>query len=95
MPLAKRRATQLSSLSVFGQDLVAGLGEPGAVLLQAGQHDLVAIIDMSPAEARNVARAGIVTGLLRRHALDHQDKGNDEKNAGHSLPPYADRSVAF
>ncbi len=36
------------------------------MLLQAGQHDLVAVIHLRPAEAGDVARAGILAGLLRQ-----------------------------
>ena len=48
--------------SIFWQALLM----PGAVLLQAGQHDLVAVIHLGPAETRDVARAGIMALLLRR-----------------------------
>jgi hypothetical protein len=51
---------------VFGQDLFACLGEFGSVLPQAGQHDLVAVIDLSPAEPGDIARAGIMALLLLR-----------------------------
>jgi hypothetical protein len=52
-------------LPVVGQNLGAGPAEPGTVLLQAGQDDLVAVIDVSAAKTRDVARAGIMP-LLRR-----------------------------
>ncbi len=58
------RARAAALLPVLGQDLVAGLREPGAVLLQAGQHDLIAFIHMGPAKSRDVARAGVMP-LLR------------------------------
>src|SRR5207237_6602143 len=51
-------------LPVIGQHLVAGFRESRAVLLQAGEHDLVAVIHMRAAKARDVARAGVVS-LLR------------------------------
>jgi hypothetical protein len=50
---------------VIGQNLRAGPAEPATVLLQACQDDLVAIIDVSAAKTRNIARAGIMP-LLRR-----------------------------
>ena len=52
-------------LPVIGQNLRAGLAEPATVLLQARQNDLVAVIDVSAAKTRDVARAG-VRALLRR-----------------------------
>ena len=38
-------------LTIFGQDLVAGLADPRAMLLQAGQHDRIAVIHVSAAKA--------------------------------------------
>src|SRR5581483_103156 len=52
-------------LPVLGQDLVAGPAEPGAMLLQAREHDRIASVHVGAAEARHVTRAGIVA-LLRR-----------------------------
>ena len=46
------------------QQILASLAEPGAVLLQAGQHDLVAFAEMGPAEPLGIARAGVLA-LLR------------------------------
>jgi hypothetical protein len=51
---------------VIRQNLRAGLAEPGAVLLETRQHDLVAVIDASAAEPRDVPRAGVVPLLLLR-----------------------------
>ena len=51
-------------LAVLCQDLEAGLAQPGTILLQAGQHDLIAFIHVSAAVARDIARAGIVLLLL-------------------------------
>ena len=45
-------------LPVACQHLLAALADLGAVLLQAGQHDLVAILHLRPAIPRDVARAG-------------------------------------
>ena len=55
-------------LPVAGQHLLARLAEPGAVLLQARQHDLVAVIEMGAAKARGVARAGVLALLLLRRS---------------------------
>jgi len=52
-------------LPVIRQHLVAAFGEPATVLLEAGEHSLIAIVHHRAAEARDVARTGIVTGLLR------------------------------
>ena len=52
-------------LPVVGQNLGARPAEPGTVLLQACQDDLIAVIDLSAAKPRDIARAGIMP-LLRR-----------------------------
>jgi len=52
-------------LTVIGQDLRAGPAQPAAVLLQARQHELVAVIDVGAAKPRDVARASVMP-LLRR-----------------------------
>jgi hypothetical protein len=70
-------------LPVFGEDLVAGFGEPGAVLLQTGQHGLIAIIDHRPAKSGDVARAGVVSCLLRSGTGGK--KGHDDEKPDHPL----------
>ena len=69
-------------LPVFGQHLVAGPAEPGAVLLQAAQHHRIAVVHQGAAEARHITRAGIVTLLgrngghrekLRRHQREQKN----------------------
>ena len=72
--------TRGALLPVFGQDLVAGLAEPGAVLLQAGQHDLIALIHMGAAEARHIARAGIVPLLLAEALKRSERNGMTKRN---------------
>jgi hypothetical protein len=68
---------------VTGQQLLAGPADPGAVLLQARQHDLIAVIHVGPAKTRDIPRAGVTSLLLRRSARGHQQKRNDEKKSGH------------
>jgi hypothetical protein len=51
-------------LPVLVQNFHARLAEPGSVLLQASQHDLVALIHMGAAKPRDIARAGIMLLLL-------------------------------
>jgi len=87
-PSGASRNDKGALLPIIGQHLFAGLAEPGAVLLQAGQHDRIAVIHHRTAEARNVARAGIVP-LLRRRARGDQDKRNNEKKSEHRI--YAHR----
>jgi hypothetical protein len=72
-------------LPVVGQHLVAGLGETGAMLLQARQHGLVAIIDHGAAKAGDVARAGVVSHLLRSGIFGTNKKGNDDQKPDHPL----------
>src|SRR5881227_2064346 len=73
-------------LPVARQYLLAGLADLGAVLLQAGQHDLIAILHVRPAIPRNVARAGVMSLLLlRRSGRRDQNQGNDEKDLAHLL----------
>ena len=71
-------------LPVVGQNLRAGVAQPGPVLLQARQHDLVAIIHLSAAKPRDIPRAGVMP-LLRRRRRGHQNKRHDENNSGHLL----------
>ena len=65
------------------QCLLAGLAEPRAVLLQAGQHHLIAVIEMRAAKARRIPRAGIMTLLLRESRGRDQNKRKHEKKSGH------------
>ena len=51
-------------LPVLRQHLLAAAAEALAVLLQAGEHDLIALAHLGAAEAADVARACIV--LTRR-----------------------------
>ena len=78
-------------LTVLGHDLFAGPAEPGTVLLQAGQHHRITVIHHRTAEARNIARAGIVPLPLRRRAggdqEKRQDKRNNEKKSEHRVMP--------
>jgi hypothetical protein len=64
-PSGASRNDKSRLLTVIGQNLRAGPAEPAAVLLQACQHDLVAVIDVSAAKPRNVPRASVMP-LLRR-----------------------------
>src|SRR5581483_1313709 len=71
-------------LPVFGQHLFAGAAEALAVLLQAGQHHLVALAHMGAAEAGHIARTGVV--LMRSlcgRAGGDQDQGNAIKKSAH------------
>jgi hypothetical protein len=54
-------------LPVVGQNLRAGLAEPGAVLLEARQHDLVTVIHTGAAEPRHIPHTLVMPRpLLRR-----------------------------
>ena len=48
---------------MIGQNFRAGATEPAAVLLQARQNDLVAVIHLSAAKTRDIPRAGVVSLL--------------------------------
>jgi len=48
---------------VIGQNLRAGATEPAAVLLQARQNDLVAVIHLSAAKTRDIPRARVMSLL--------------------------------
>jgi hypothetical protein len=88
-----------ASLPVFGQHPVAGPAEPASVLLQAGQHHRIAVIHHRTAEARNIARAGIVPLPLRRRAGGDQEKRqgkrNNEKKSEHRVMPTGHDVSAF
>ncbi len=81
-------------LPVIGQHLLAGFREPRAILLQAAQHDLVAIVHVGATEPRNVPRTGVVS-LLRGGAGSEQNEGNDERKSGHFEAPAVGVTVAF
>jgi hypothetical protein len=69
---------------VTGECLLAGFAEPRAVLLQAGQHHLIAVIEMRAAKARRIPRAGIMTLLLLRESRGRdQNKRKHENKSGH------------
>ncbi len=79
-------------LPVIGQNFRARLAKPGAILFQARQHNLVAVVDLSAAESRDIPRAGVVS-LLRRgdrsrpDKCDDEKKCSDEKKSGHVVTP--------
>src|SRR3569833_2338671 len=81
--------TRQQSLPVFGQHLLAGLRQPRAMLLEAGEHHLVTVPHTSPAEPRYVARAGIMPRLLRlrrRRQNDHRKaQGHRNENSAHGV----------
>ena len=56
------------------------------MLLETAQHSHIAFIHHGPAEARNVARAGVMA-LLRRRLKSHQNKRKNEKNSEHLIAP--------
>src|SRR6185437_4590353 len=71
-------------LPVLDQNLVAALADAGAVFLQAGEHGLVAVIHHLAAVTRDIARAGVVAGLLlRRSHRGQNEKRNDQNKSGH------------
>jgi hypothetical protein len=75
-------------LTVVGQNFRAYLAETGAVLLQTFQNDLVAVIHVSAAKTRDIARAArIGPAALRRCGASDQNKRNDEKKSGHLVTP--------
>jgi hypothetical protein len=67
---------------MFDQDLVAALADPGAVLLQAGQHDLVAVIHDGAAVTDYVAGAGVVLALayLRNSSRSKPNRGKGKRD---------------
>ena len=68
--------------SVCGKRRLTALAQLRAILLQAGEHDHVAVIEMGAAEARGVACTGILA--LRRSAGSRdRDKRYNEKKPDH------------
>jgi hypothetical protein len=83
-------------MAVFGQNLRAGLAEPVTVLLQARQHDLIAVIHVRAAKTRDVPDAGVMSlPLLRRRHRSHENKRNNEKKSGHDVMPTGHDLDAF
>src|SRR5215468_9125077 len=71
-----RECAPVALPSVRGQCRLAGLAQPCAILLQAGEHDHVAVIEMSAAKARGITRAGILALLCRSACGGDQNKRN-------------------
>jgi hypothetical protein len=81
-----------NSPPVLRQRRLASLAQLRTILLQASQHHLITVIEMSATEARGVAPAGILARpLLRRSAGGDQNKGNGEKKSGHFIEPSIQR----
>jgi hypothetical protein len=79
-----------SLLPVIRQRFRAGLAEPRAVLLEARQNDLVALVHMSPAKPRDIPRTPrIRPSALRDGRGDDEKKGNWEQKSGHLECLYA------
>jgi hypothetical protein len=72
-------------LPVIRQNLLTGLAEPRAVLLETPEDDHIAVIHMSPAKPRHIPRAaGVRPSALRRGRGDDQEKNrNGEQKSGH------------
>jgi hypothetical protein len=69
---------------VVDQNFLAAPRNPAAVLLQAGQHDLIAGVHLGATKPRNVACAGIVLVRgLRRGGSREDHQGKSEKKSGH------------
>jgi hypothetical protein len=81
-------------LPVTDQHLLARLAQPAAVLLQARQHDHVAVIHVSPAKSRDIPSTGVLP-LLRGCCGNHQKQRDDEKNSGHIAMPAGHELTAF
>ena len=79
-------------LPVIGQNLGAGLAQPRAVLLQAHQNDLVALVHMRAAKPRHIPRAArILPSALRRSCGGNEKEGNCEQKSGHRECPHANQ----
>jgi hypothetical protein len=71
-------------LPVLGHQPLAGPTDAAAVLLQAGEHGLIAVVDDWAAKARSIARAGVVLARrLRQRAGGDQDEANQTDKSGH------------
>jgi hypothetical protein len=81
-------------LPVTDQHLLARPTQPAAVLLQARQHDHIAVIHVSPAKSRDIPRTGVLP-LLRGRCVNHQKQRDDEKNSGHVAMPAGHELIAF
>ena len=62
--------------------------------LQAAEHDLIAIVHDGAAEARYVARAGVVS-LLREGAGSKHNKWNDKQYSDHLISLRPSMTLAF
>jgi hypothetical protein len=83
---------------VINQNLFAALADLGAILLEARQHGLVAIIHHRAAMPGDIAGASVIPGLLllrrgRRGQKDQWKDRNDQKKFAHLLNPLRRRSA--
>src|SRR6478609_9722426 len=79
--MTKTERESRASLAVGGEHCIAAAGNAVAVLLQARQHRDIALLHIGAAEARDVARAGIVALLSESGGCEH-DKRNGKKQTG-------------
>jgi hypothetical protein len=90
------RSGEARLLPVALEHLVAGRGYLGAILLQAGQDDEIALIDHGTAETLHVARTGFL--FLRRTAALSLGKGfggSGKRQQSKSQESYTHRSPSF
>src|ERR1700744_1603140 len=80
-----KRRTLSSLLAVGREHRITAARNAVAVLLQAGQHRHVALLHVGAAEARAVARAGIVAPLCERGGRGDNTR-NGKKQTGHMTP---------
>src|SRR6516225_5144538 len=57
------------------------------MLLEAAQNNLIALVDYRAAQARDIARAGVVP-LLRQGRRSEENKRQNEENPGHLMAPF-------
>ena len=74
-------------LTVLGQNPITGAAEPGAMLLETAQNNLIALVDHRPAQARDIASAGVMA-LLCQGRRNEENKRQNEENPGHPMAPF-------
>jgi hypothetical protein len=75
---------------VIRQNLGAGLAQSRAVLLQASENDLVALVHLRPAKPRHIPRATrIRPSALRGSRGNDEKKRNGKQKSGHLECPHS------
>src|ERR1700744_174300 len=94
-PARRRRDVNAALLPVILQNLIAGGGDLGAMVLQTGQNREIALVHHATAKALDVARAGLLlfrcSAALLGHCTgrnSHRQEAECEEKLMHFVPSF-------